>query len=726
MICLSKIGFKIIKLTTLLLTTSFTNFIFAQETKLTDSSIETNETIYVKSDFEYATGRIKGIVATRSMLATKNDISLNKTPQSISVITRDQMDLQDASSVAQALRYSANVFTEYRGDSNRGDEIFIRGYGYAPRYLDGLNYSGTLNSRTSALDTWLLERVEVIRGPSSVLYGQASPGGIIGMTSKRPTPDTIRHIQVSMGNKRLRELNFDFGGAIEDNLLFRVNGVGRERDTQTQFVREERIAIAPSLTWMPTEATSFTLLTSYQKDPQANERNFLPKNGTIDKTNGEIPYDFAISDSNFYQSWREQYSLGYALDHDINDALTLRQNLRYTKNEQRFKYMVYTFDSGATSLFRRPQKEMINTKELTVDTRIDALFDTGIVAHSATIGFDYKWNRDDNQLERGSNGYIIDWANPQYGISIPTSDLQPFTDNLQVLKQFGIYMQDQVEIDNWNLLLSGRYDWSKIDIKQRINYGSATNQRLSIDDKAFTTRVGILYAFDNGLSPYVSYSTSFQPNAEVDINGNAFKPSKADQIELGLKYQIPNSKTLLTAAMYHLNERDVLTYDYSLYHNIQIGKVRSQGIEFEAHSELTPNIDLIASYSYANSEIKKTSISSQKGKMPARIPSHLASLWGNYKFTNGTFDGFSSGFGIRYIGTSNGNNDNTFSVPAVTLYDWILRYDFSPSVPSLSGLTLQVNANNLFNKKYVASCSGDTACFYGVERRISATINYDW
>lgn len=731
---------KMTKISLFILTSLFLNNANAEE-NLTD----TEDTMYVDGKFEYATGRVKGLVATRSMLATKSDIPLIKTPQSVSVITRDQMDLQNAQSVSQALRYTSGVLTEYRGDSNRSDEIIIRGFGYAPRYLDGLNYSGTLNSRTVALNPWLLERVEVIKGPSSALYGQSSAGGLIGMTSKRPTSETIRHVQVRGGNQRLREAAFDFGGAISDNLLFRLNGIGHERDTQTKFVREKSVAFAPALTWMPNENTTFTLLNSYQKDPDANERNFLPKRGTVDKSHGKISYNFAVSDPNYFDSWREQYSTGYALEHDFNENLTFRQNLRYTKNTQRFKYMVYTFDddNSPTSIYRRPQTEHVHNNELTVDNRLESLFDTGSVTHNATVGFDYKRNRDDYQLNRASNGYIIDWKHPHYHITVPNPDdpLKPFEDKLQKLSQLGIYLQDQLEINQWNILLSGRYDHSKVNIKKRYDSGDLKNERLSVNDNAFTTRIGLLYAFENGLSPYINYSTSFEPNADTDEKGNAFKPSKAKEVEAGVKYQMPNSKTLLTAAMYQLDERDEVTYDYTIFHKRQVGKIRSKGIELEAHSEITKNIDLIATYSYGNSKYTKTSITTLKDKPVERNPSHQASLWADYKFTYGPFDGLSSGFGVRYIGTTNaydvltvtdaaGNKQygmrKQFEVPAYTIYDWTLRYDFSAKAPSLKGLSLQVNANNLFNKHYVSACGTDTSCFYGVERQVSAALNYDW
>lgn len=278
------------------------------------------------------TAPVTGIVATKTLSATKTSAEIVKTPQSVSVITRDQMAMQDVTSVSQALRYSAGVFTEYRGSSNRNDEVFVRGFSYVPKFLDGLSFGATASSQTGTIDPWLLERVELIRGPASVLFGQVNPGGLISMTSKRPTAEAIHNVQFRTGNHDLAEGAFDFGGKLSDDgrVLYRVNGIARTQHNQVDDYKETRMAIAPAITWYPNDQTRFTLLTSYQKDPDAGYRNFLPAYGTVKSANGQyIPYDFNVSDPSYDQSWREQTLIGYELEHQFTDNMTFRQNARY-------------------------------------------------------------------------------------------------------------------------------------------------------------------------------------------------------------------------------------------------------------------------------------------------------------------------------------------------------------------------------------------------------------
>ncbi|SQC93015.1 Ferric hydroxamate uptake [Cedecea neteri] len=323
---------------------------------------------------------LKGMVATKTLSATKTSADLLKTPQSVSVITRDQMIAQDVTSVSQALRYSAGVLTEYRGSSNRNDEVFVRGFSYVPKYLDGLSYGATASSQTGTFDPWLLERVELVRGPASVLFGQVNPGGLISMTSKRPTREAIHEVQFRSGNQHLAEGAFDFGGSLsdDDRVLYRLNGIARTQHSQVADYKEQRMAIAPALTWYPNEQTRFTLLTSYQKDPKAGYRNFLPAAGLVTKTAaGYIPLDFNVSDPNYDQSWREQTMLGYEFEHGFNDIFTFRQNARYASIKQKYRYLVYSTSKSDTLLSRRAQRETRDTDEFGVDNQLEAQFDTG-------------------------------------------------------------------------------------------------------------------------------------------------------------------------------------------------------------------------------------------------------------------------------------------------------------------------------------------------------------
>lgn len=670
---------------------------------------------------------LKGIVATRTLSATKTAAEIVKTPQSVSVVTRDQMRALDVTSVSQALRYSAGVFTEYRGSSNRNDEVFVRGFSYVPKFLDGLSYGATASSQTGTFDPWLLERVELVRGPASVLFGQVNPGGLIAMTSKRPVSQPIHELQFRTGNHHLAEGAFDFGGPLSDDgrLLYRLNGIARTQNSQVEDYKETRMAIAPALTWYPDDATRMTLLTSYQKDPDAGYRNFLPRYGTVESIDGSyIPRDFNVSDPSYNQSWREQTMIGYEFEHQPDDTFTLRQNARYATIKQKYRYLVYSSSPANSSvLSRRAQHETRQTDEFGIDNQLEAKFASGQVAHTVIGGLDYKTSKDKQYLGRaGGSQYDLDWRSPTYGVSVDESAFSPATNEQQNLDQAGVYVQDQLSWQNWELLVSGRYDWAEVRTTDFTD-ASSTQQ----NDNKFTWRTGLLYAFDFGLSPYISYSTSFEPNLQTNRAPGVgpFDPSEGKQVEVGVKYQ-PDPNALITLALYDLTQSNVATYNSAAGWFENSGKVRSKGVEAEAHATLFENLNLIASYTYTDAETVNTTVVGTEGKTPARIPTHMASAFTSYTLPDGALKSLTAGVGVRYIGTSYGDAKNTFKVPAVDLYDAMVSYELGELNSSLKGAQVQFNVNNIADTRYVASCASDSACFYGIGRTVTATVSYAW
>lgn len=673
------------------------------------------------------TAPVKGMVATKTLSATKTSAELVKTPQSVSVVTRDQMDALDATSVSQALRYTAGAFTEYRGSSNRNDEVFVRGFSYVPKFLDGLSFGATASSQTGTVDPWLLERVELVRGPASVLFGQVNPGGLISMTSKRPTSEPIHKVQFSTGNRDLAEGAFDFGGPLSDDgrVLYRLNGIARTQHNQVEDYKDSRVAIAPAITWYPNDQTRFTLLTSYQKDPDAGYRNFLPAYGTVTSANGKyIPLDFNVSDPDYDQSWREQTMVGYEFEHQFNDMMTFRQNARYASIKQKYRYLVY-FNSKpeSTLLSRRAQHEERTTNEFGIDNQLEAQFAIAQMNHTLLGGLDYKSSNDKQLLMRGSGSqYDMDWTHPVYGVNVDESTFSTASHEQQNLDQMGLYLQDQMSWNNWELLLSGRYDWTEVRTTDYID-----SEKTQQNDNKFTWRTGLLYAFDFGLSPYISYSTSYEPNLQTNrAPGSApFKPTTGKQTEVGVKYQ-PVDNTLMSLALYDLKQSNVSTYNSTLGWFENAGEVRSKGVEAEIHSSLWDSVNLIGSYTYTDAETVNTTVAGTEGKTPARIPAHMASAFASYTFPGGPLKSLTTGVGVRYIGTSYGDAKNTFKVPAVDLYDAMVSYELGELNSSLKGAAVQFNVNNIADTKYVASCASDTACFYGVGRTVTATVSYSW
>nr|WP_224750460.1 TonB-dependent siderophore receptor [Erwinia aphidicola] len=676
---------------------------------------------------ESVTAPTKGIVAKESASGTKTATPLRKTPQTISVVTREQMNDQQPASVADALGYSSGVVTNYRGNSNRNDEVISRGFRYAPKLLDGLHYGlSSENGGAGQLDPWLLERVEMVHGPAGVLYGQVSPGGLLMMTSKRPTAESIHEVKLSTGNRHYGEVAFDFGGKLNDDntLFYRINGIANTKSEFVKNSKQQRMAIAPAITWLPNEDTSFTLLTSYQNDPKAGSRNFLPRSGTLYATpeGFTVPYDLNVSDSDFAKSKREQTSIGYSLDHSFNEAVSFTQNLRYSHRNEDYKYLVYGYDYSDHVMTRMPQHEETQTNEFNVDNQLKGLFETGDVSHTVLGGLDYRYSHIDLKLSRAyGTQYNLDWTNPGR-IDIDENDLALATSTLKTLNQYGVYLQDQMAWNNWNLVLSGREDWSQVRTQDRL-----ANTDVTYNDSAFTGRAGLLYAFDNGVSPYISYSTSFEPVlAQPAPGSDPLKPTTGAQTEVGMKFQPVGSNTMMTVSWFDINQKNVLSsIDGTRYYN-QIGKVNSQGIETEIHAQPTPEIKLIAAYTYTDATTKESDTAAEVGHSPAAIPRHAASAWGSYSFLDGALDGLTVGTGVRYVGKAGGDNTGEYYVPHYTLYDAMVKYELGQAVPALKGTSLQFNVQNLTDEHYVASCSNAYACFYGSGRTFVASVDYRW
>ena len=678
--------------------------------------------VVVEADTASAIGPDRGIVAKRSAGATKTSTPIATTPQSVSVVTRQQMDDQNVQSVAQALRYSPGIFTEYRGSSNLHDETIVRGFVYAPRFLDGLAYgSGSLGQ----VDPWLLERVELVRGPSSVLYGQASPGGIINMVTKRPTEQAFGEVQATVGNRDRLEGAFDVGGPLTDDgqFLYRLTGIASRFDLEQDFSKQERVAIAPALTWRPNDRTSLTVLANYQNDPEAGFRNFLPTVGVAYPGSlgyGRIPHGFFVSDPDFQNSEREQASIGYQLEHRLNDQVTLRQNARYTHLNAKYATLVFnTLLDDQITLTRFSSSDRQDLDQFVIDNQVEGIVETGPLEHTLLAGLDYRYNRLDSQLWRGFEVPDIVWTDPVYGVDAGSANL--VTDQLTKSGQLGIYAQDQIEWQGLHLLFGGRYDWADTDVEDRL--ADDTSQ----DDRRFTGRAGVLYEFANGLAPYASYSTSFEPNLDSGAPGTGrFKPTTGEQYEVGLKYAPPGWNSLFTLALYDIRQQNVTTYDPDSGYNIQTGEIHNQGVELEARSQITDNLGIIGAYTYIDSEVTESAQTGVVGKTPTRIPGQQASAWLDYRFQDGIAKGLNLGGGVRYIGKSYGDSQNTYEVSSATLVDATIGYELGNLVERLNGARIQLNASNLFDEDYVASCAGIDACFYGSGRTVTASLSYRW
>ncbi|WP_374655513.1 TonB-dependent siderophore receptor [Dongia sp.] len=690
---------------------------------------------------ETAWSPVEGYVAKQSATGTKTDTPLIETPQSISVVTRDEMETRNVTDMSQALAYTSGLVSGGHGTSGAigGDTVAIRGFGgdgtAGPsynEYIDGLKLAGT-GYVSSAYDPYFFERVEVLKGPASVLYGQATPGGIFNMVSKRPTEDFQGEIGFQAGNNDLFQGIFDISGAMDADkeFLYRLSATGWDNDTEVDFSDRRRYAVAPSFTWQPNEDTSVTLLARLQKDDfNSSPLNWLPTYGTVlDNPNGELPRDLYTGDTN-YQEWdRDSYAIGYLAEHSLDETFTVRQNFRYNYNELDFKG-VYIQNLRADLVNgRRFAFGMVeHSNDWTLDNQLQAKFETGPVEHTFLLGVDGQILDNDTTRELGAWS-DLDIFDPDNDNSVDA--VSPWRSQAQLSKQLGLYAQEQFKWDNLILMLGGRQDWTSSELTDRME-DETTRQT----DDAFTWRGGLLYAFDSGFSPYFSYSESFAPEVGTDSEGSPFKPTTGLQYEVGIKYQPPGYDSFVTLSAFNITRQNVVTADPdNPTLSTQTGEVRSRGIEVEAKASLSDGLDATLAYTYLDTEITKsgdsrTGIDGEshelQGKDKAAIPAHAASLWVNYTFQEGDFAGLGLGAGARYVGETYGDDANSYKVPDYVLFDAAMRYDFGMLSPSLDGWIAQVNASNIADDKYVASCIGIDRCFYGAGRTIIGTVKYTW
>lgn len=692
---------------------------------------------------ENAWGPVDGVVATRTATGSKTDTPIVEVPQSVSVVTRDQMTRQGVDTVEGALRYTPGVTSDTMGPDTRRDRIISRSF-TAKVYQDGVRMPFNATSNDGRAEAYGLERVESLRGPSSLLFGQGAPGGIIHLVSKRPTAEPLREVEVLTGNHNRQQAAFDFGGPIDPDgqLLYRLTGIGQLSDTQVKSIGDDRLFIAPALTWKPDEDTSLTLLGNYSRIKSSVVPQYLPALGTLySQPLGKISRDYlaAEPDGGYDQRF---YSFGYSFEHSFDENLTLRQNLKYGHNsyEDTGAGDIYTLSllNDLRTMTRGGASGYRELGTLSVDTQMEATFDTAALEHKLLAGVDVSMDRMKTALTVNSQP-AIDLYNPVYAnwnaYGAPTYAAR----QKQLIA--GFYLQDQISFDHWRVTLGGRYD--------KVN-GRTTNTRTGVttrqEDGAFSGRIGVNYLFDNGISPYASYSTSFEPVAGTGWDASPFDPTTGQQIELGIKYAPDGFNGLFTASVFELTQQNVVTPDLDRRcanwadprcgnFNTQTGEVRVRGLELEARTEITEGFNLIAGYAFLDAEVTKSN-SDNLGKTPVDTPRHQASLWADYTFDDDILAGLTVGAGVRYTGLRYGSRNNMWNVPTVgsveskipgvTLFDASLSYDFGKKNQELEGLSLSFNASNLFDKTYVASCQSVNACFYGNGRTVSAKLGYRW
>jgi iron complex outermembrane receptor protein len=657
-----------------------------------------------------------GFVPGDTLSATKTNTPLIETPQSVSVITADDLTIHNPQSVNDAIAYTPGVAPAVYGQDTRFDWITIRGFAAQSygMFRDGLRWQ---SSDTSGhIEPFGLEQIDVLKGPASVLYGQSGPGGVINFVSKRPLAVPLMELEFDHGSYGRHQGRADFGGPLDrqGKVLYRMVGLLRNSNTQVDFVPDNRRFIAPSLTWDPSGQTALTFLAEWQYD-RTNWEQFLPAQGSLlPNPNGVVPtHRYLGEPSDFYR--RQQWSAGYLFEHHFHHVWTLRQNFRYA-NISNNGDVHYGFGFGADTDYRTLQRYasayLMSSHIYSTDTQAEAVFHTGSVSHNVLVGEDYS-NAYEQILSSSGDGGVIDVFHPVYGKTV--TDYVPYSWPHSPSSQNGIYLQDQVKVKQHLIFtLGGREDWAAFRTRDTLVPGSYQRQ----NDSKFTGRTGVMYLTDTGFASYFSYSTSFVPTTGTNLNGVAFKPTTGKQYEVGAKYQPRNWNGFLTASFYNVTEQNVQTTDPANPDNtVQTGEVRSRGVELEGVTSLAFGLKLRAGYSYDDMVVTKANDASL-GHRPVLVPEQTAGLLLDYTLQRTSLKGMDLGGGARYTGITAGAPDGSLSVPGYTLYDAELGY-------SIHGLRFAVNATNLADKHYVAVCSTIAYCNYGAARNVIGSASWD-
>ncbi|HHQ4561884.1 TonB-dependent siderophore receptor [Aeromonas veronii] len=649
--------------------------------------------------------------------AMKVEVPMAETPRAVSVVNREELDQHAVLQLDEAIRYRSGVLTGLYGSDNNTDWFKVRGFD-AASYLDGSILFG------SGYYLWTpepfgLESLEVLKGPASMLYGVAPPGGVINAISKRPTATPQGLVDLQLGSRDHRQVGVDVSDSLSDSSRFRMVALYKERDGVLTGTYNDRVYLAPSVTFDLSDRTSLTLLASFLHDEGVPTNGFFPVYGTLNTSGGQIDPSTNLSQPDYDRNRNTQISTGYELAHQLNQTWEFKQNVRFNYNDlllrQTYIFPTYEGTTASRGLVYRDG----NTKSATMDNQMVGYWNTDSTEQTLLLGVDLQRHVNEG-VEADNYGMgSINTMNPDYS-GFPGFDESTATYQKTTMAQEGIYAQHQIRWDDrWLLTGGGRFDYVETH-----NISKTYDRDEKQYDHALSLSGSLMYLADNGISPYLAYSESFLMLPGIDPNTKtSYKSREGKLYEAGVKYAPAFLDGYINLALFDLEQSNALVSSGS-GQQTQAGEMTSQGIELEGSVQVTDALRLTAAYTYTDAKTNDTGSGDRRASL---IPRHQASFWGNYKVQQGVASGLELGTGVRYIGSSVGigavNADFTpiygsAEVPAHTVWDAMIGYDFAKNWRA------QLNVNNLLGETYVASC--DYYCYYGEPRSVVGSINYRW
>lgn len=653
-----------------------------------------------------------GFTAQQAVSSTKSDKPLFETPQSISVLTRELLDARQVTSLNEAIQTTAGVSSG--GYGRRGwDDFSIRGQRASESiYVDGLKLG---QGSYIAQEVFGVERIEIVKGPASINFGQMQPGGIVNMVSKRPRAEAFGQVGFTVGSYGYRQATFDFGRPLESangKAAFRINAMLSDADDPTDYVYYKNRYIAPSISLDFGPRTDFTILASYYDREYIRQQGLPTRGSLLPNPNGQLDRSLFIGDPGVGPYEGEQSTIGYALTHRFDSGWTLRQNFRWLDMNMNGRAV---FVGGAlqnnTSQPRNVTLQDVDEHAVALDSNIERTYNWGGVAHTVMAGLDLNRDRVYSGNTRCAIGNLNVYA-PIYNMPYSGCAAQTITDT--TVQYAALYLRDQIKFnDRLSLNLALRHD--KVETETlNLRNGSVQKQ----DSNANTGNAALMYQVSPNVAPYIGYATSFSPNTGTTVDGNQLKPEEGKQSEVGVKFQSDDKRLNASLAYYDLTRKNVSQSDpVNTGYQIQIGEERSKGFEAEVAADLRNGWSLAGALALIDAEITDDTNAANIGKRLQNVPRRAASFLANYRF-DGALQGWGTGFGIRHESAKTGPAVN-FSVPGYTVADANVSYQGV-------GYRVMLNVKNLFDKDYFAGTLNANVVPLGDPRMVMLKAVFDF
>ncbi|WP_239730041.1 TonB-dependent receptor [Nodularia sphaerocarpa] len=626
------------------------------------------------------TGQQDGYSVPNATSATRTDTALRDIPQSTQVVPRQVLEDRQVIRASDALRSVSGV---QQGNKVGGtSEVFnIRGFSqFGGNLRDGFNNRNNF----SIVETANLERIEVLKGPASVLYGNLDPGGVINFVTKQPLSEPFYAAGLQVGSFGLVRPTLDLSGPLnpERTVLYRLNTAYERGGNFRNFDTEvERFFISPVVTWKISDRTDLRLELEYVNDQRPYDRGLVAFGTGV----ADIPFDTILGEPDDF-SERTNFLAGYRLEHRFNDGWKLRNQFRYSSSDQTSNRLEPgRLNETTGELGREFALGEFTIRNYELQTDLVGNFATGSIQHTLLFGVDLSWVNDGG-VSLFEPAPSINIFNPVYGIA-PRPSRDEFADVFPFGSQtdsIGVFVQDQITLaENLKLLVGGRFD--------NIDQSSASDER---QDQAFSPRVGIVYQPIEPISLYTSFSRAFQPNFGTRVDGSLLEPVRGTQYEVGVRGEFLNGRLTTNLAAYEITRNNLAVTDPdNPDFSIPSGEQRSRGIELDLTGQVLPGWNLIASYAYTDARVTKDD-NLQPGNLLDGVPFNSASLWSTYEIQTGDFQGLGFGLGLFYVGERQGDLNNSFQVPSYVRTDASIFY-------RRNNWRAGININNLFNVDYI-------------------------